>query len=74
MEFSMEYHASNIRNLVLLGHTGSGKTQLAETMLFESGAIHRMGSIQEGSTVSDYDPMEIEKKKSLFSSVMALDW
>lgn len=70
----MEYHASNIRNIVLLGHTGSGKTQLAETMLFESGAINRIGSIQEGTTVSDYDPMEIEKKKSLFSSVMSLDW
>lgn len=70
----MEYHASKIRNIVLLGHTGSGKTQLAETMLFESGAISRIGNIEDGTTVSDYDAMEIEKKKSLFSSVMSLDW
>lgn len=70
----MEYHASKIRNVVLLGHTGVGKTQLAETMLFESGATQRMGSILEGNTVSDYEPMEIEKQKSLFSTVMSLDW
>jgi len=70
----MEYHASNIRNIVLLGHTSAGKTQLAETMLFESGAITRIGNIQEGTTVSDYNTIEIEKQKSLFSSVMSLDW
>lgn len=70
----MEYHASKIRNLVLLGHTGVGKTTLAETMLFESGTISKMGTVTGGNTVSDFHPMEIEKQKSLYSSVMALDW
>lgn len=70
----MEYHASKIRNVVLLGHTSAGKTMLAENMLFESGSIRKIGSVQDGTTVSDYEPLEIEKQKSLFSSVMALDW
>lgn len=70
----MSYNTNKIRNIVLLGHAGSGKTTLAETMLFESGTIHRMGSVQQGNTTSDYHEIEKEKQKSVYSSVMALDW
>ncbi len=68
------YEPSNIRNVVLLGHSGSGKTTLAETMLYESGVINRRGSVQEGTTVSDYHEIEQEKQKSVYSSLITLDW
>lgn len=68
------YEPSSIRNVVLLGHSGSGKTTLAETMLYESGVINRRGSVQEGTTVSDYHDIEHEKQKSVFSSLITLDW
>ncbi|MEX0681365.1 MAG: elongation factor G [Balneolales bacterium] len=68
------YQSTKIRNIALLGHAGSGKTTLAETMLFESGIIKRRGTIQESNTQSDYHPIEREKEKSIFSSFMHLDW
>ncbi|WP_340106305.1 elongation factor G [Rhodohalobacter sp. 8-1] len=68
------YNPTRIRNVVLLGHSGSGKTTLAETMLFESGAIHRRGSVEEKNTISDYQSLEKEKQKSIYSTFMNLDW
>ena len=68
------YSTDKVRNIVLLGHSGSGKTTLAETMLFESGSIARRGSVSAGTTVSDFHPIEKEKQKSVFSSLMTLDW
>jgi len=68
------YQSDKIRNLCLLGHAGSGKTTLTETMLFESGTIKRRGNIEEGNTVSDYNPIEKEKQKSVFTSISHLDW
>ena len=64
----------NLRNVVLLGHSGSGKTLFAETMLFESGAITRRGTIENQNTVSDYTKIEQERGNSLFSSLMHVQW
>ena len=70
----MAKDAKNIRNIVLLGHSGSGKTTFAETMLFESGGINRMGAVEDGSTTSDYTNIEKEKGNSIFSSLMHANW
>ena len=68
------YSTDKIRNIVLLGHSGSGKTSLAEAMLFNSGAINRMGRVEDGNTVSDYDGEEISRTMSLNLSVLPYEW
>lgn len=69
-----DYPVDKIRNIALIGHGGSGKTMIAELMLFNTGAINRIGKIEEGSTVSDYHADEIERRISINSSVMHCDW
>jgi len=70
----MTFTSKNIRNVVLLGHSGAGKTTLAETMLYESGAIHRRGTVEAGTTMSDYTNIEKEKGNSIFSTLMNAQW
>jgi len=68
------YSTGQIRNVALLGHSGSGKTTLAETMIFESGTTHKRGSIKSKNTVSDFHDIEKEKEKSVYGSILNLDW
>src|SRR5690606_16747927 len=63
-----------IRNVALIGHGGSGKTSLAEARLFVSGATHRMGSVDQGTSVLDHEPEEIERKISLSLAVATIEW
>jgi elongation factor G len=65
-----KYKSEDIRNIVLCGHGGSGKTMLAESMLFKTKAVSRLGSIADGTTVSDFDHDEKERRCSLAASVM----
>jgi elongation factor G len=69
-----EFDTAHVKNIVLLGHAGSGKTSLAECMLFEAGLINRKGSIPERNTVSDYHPLEQERSNSIFSSLLHTRW
>jgi len=64
----------SIRNVVMMGHGKCGKTTLAEAMLLNSGAIDRMGKIQEGNTVSDFDQEEIKRQVSIQASMIPIDW
>ena len=59
-----------IRNVALLSHSGSGKTSLVEAMLFDAGAISRMGTVADGTTASDHDPDEIKHKISINITVL----
>jgi elongation factor G len=63
-----------IRNVVLLSHQGAGKTSLAESMLFTSGTIQRLGSAADGTTTSDYDPLEIERHMGINLSLLPIQW
>ena len=64
----------HLRNIVLLGHSHSGKTSLAETMLYEAKAIGRKGNVENNNTVSDYTDIEQERRSSLFSTLMHVGW
>lgn len=69
-----DYGTEQIRNVVLLSHCGAGKTSLSEAMLFTSGAISRLGKVDEGTTTSDYDPDEIKRKISINLSTLPCQW
>lgn len=69
-----EFDTSHVKNIVLLGHAGCGKTTLAECMLFEAGLINRRGSVYENNTVGDYHELEQERGNSIFSKLMHSKW
>src|SRR5437867_2001225 len=68
------YDAASIRNVAFVGHSGSGKTQLASAILSDSGMINRFGKVDEGTTVTDFDEEEIARKHTLSSSVAYAEW
>ena len=68
------YTANSIRNICLLGHSGSGKSALAESLLYMTGAIDRMGKNADGNTVCDFDPEEIRRNISIATSVVPLEY
>ena len=68
------YTANAIRNICLLGHSGSGKSALAESLLYMTGAIDRIGKNADGNTVCDYDPEEIRRHISISTSVVPLEY
>jgi len=65
-----QYTIDSIRNVVMLSHSGAGKTTLGEIMLFSTGAITRLGRVEEGTTASDYEPESLKRRISLNLSVL----
>jgi elongation factor G len=68
------YDAASIRNVALVGHSGSGKTQLASAMLSDAGMVNRFGKVDEGTTVTDYDEEEIARKHTLSAGLAYAEW
>ena len=68
------YDAPSIRNVALVGHSGAGKTQLVSALLFDAGAVPRLGRVDDGTTVTDYDEEEIARKHTLACSLAYLEW
>ena len=68
------YDAPNLRNVALVGHAGSGKTQLLASLLFDAGAVNRLGRVDDGTTVTDYDDEEITRKHTLSASLAHAEW
>jgi elongation factor G len=68
------YDAANIRNVALVGHSGSGKSQLASAVLADAGMINRFGKVDDGTTVTDFDEEEIARKHTLSASLAYAEW
>ena len=68
------FEVDKIRNIAVIAHGGAGKTSLVEAMLFDSGAIDRLGNVQDGTTTTDFEPEEIERKITISSSLAFCSW
>jgi elongation factor G len=69
-----EYKSDKLRNVGIVAHGGAGKTSLAEAMLFSSGAISRMGKVDEGNSTTDYEPEEVKRKVTISSALAPCEW
>lgn len=69
-----DYTAANIRNIGVFGHSGEGKTTLAEAMLFNAGLTERLGRVDNGTTVTDFDPEEVKRSISINAAIAPLEW
>ena len=68
------FDSENIRNVVLAGHGDSGKTSLASALLYSSGAVNRLGRVEDGNTITDCDENEIERQITISTSLAYLEW
>ena len=68
------YHSNNIRNIAVAGHASRGKTTLCEAMLYTAGATERLGRVEDGTTILDYDAEEKKRRATLQSAVASLEW
>src|SRR5260221_2781467 len=68
------YDAASLRNVALVGHSGSGKTQLASAIVFDAGMVNRFGKVDEGTTVTDYDEEELTRKHTLSAGLAFAEW
>ena len=68
------FESEKIRNVAVVGHRGTGKTSLIEAMLFQAGAVNRLGTVEQGPTVSDWDDDEHRRQMSLAASLCHVEW
>jgi len=68
------YEGKDIRNLVMTGHSHAGKTSLTSALLFTSGAIPKLGRVDDGSTVTDYDEEEVARRMTISTGLAFAEW
>src|SRR5512142_2938799 len=68
------YDAASIRNVAVVGHSGAGKTQLVSALLFDAGMVNRLGRVDDGTTVTDFDEEEVARKHTLSASLAFAEW